>query len=134
MGDPMIIGGIGSGIYPRVTEYEVSVFPDSLRDSDDMLTASEANTWVITVAYRGCGKYAVIHGSGRSSMPLVLGADGEWDYEPRPSSREDDWLTTHRFDLATAMKLAAEHAPKVTINGVKATEILAKLQRRVRSA
>jgi hypothetical protein len=117
-----------SDVFSRVTEYEVSVFPDELRDSDDMLTAEEAHTWVVTVAWRGQGKWAVIYGHGGSRT--VLGSDGEWDYEPCPSSREDDWLATHRFDLETALRLAAGQAPKVTINGRTALDILAKLQAR----
>jgi|SRR6185437_14918371 len=114
----------GDGIYPRVTEYTVSVFPPEMADSSDMLTASEVDTWSLTVAWRGEGRWAVMRG------PFCLGADGGLDVERRPSEREDRWFTTHRFDLETALRLAAEHAPKVTINGLTALEILAKHQAR----
>lgn len=65
----------------------------------------------VLVEYRGEGLWAVL----RSRW--CLGVDGEWDYEPGPSSREDDWLETHRFDLETALRLAREAAPEVTVNG-----------------
>lgn len=114
------------GVYVRPTEYQVSVFPDEMHDSGDMLISSEAHTWSLTVAYRGCGKWAVTNGPGARQ---VLGTDGEWDWEPIPSSREDDWLATHRFSLDEALRLAREHAPKVTINGYTALDILAKLRK-----
>jgi hypothetical protein len=122
-GVPAVIGG--DGIYPRVTEYKVSVFPPEMTEGEDMLAASEADTWSLTVQWRGFGKWAVTNGGH-----TCLGSDGGWDWEPIPSSREDDWLATHRFDLETALKLAAEHAPKVTINGYTALDILAKHQAR----
>jgi hypothetical protein len=118
--EPVMIGGIGSGIYPRVTEYKVSVFPPEMTDGDDVLAAEEAETWSLTVAWRGRGKWAV------TRFRHCLGADGEWGFEPSPSNREDDWLATHRFDLETALRFAAEHAPKVTVNGLTALDILAK--------
>jgi hypothetical protein len=92
--------------YPTTTtatRYVVSCLPED---------HAERYHFEITVEWRGKGKWAVKDGS------YVLGSDGEWDYEPLPSSREDDWLATHRFDLETALKLAAEQAPKMT-NGPK---------------
>jgi hypothetical protein len=127
MPDLTVIGG--DGIYPRVTEYKVSVFPPWMTDSSDMLAASEADTWSLTVQWRGFDKWAVTNGGH-----TCLGSDGEWDWEPIPSSREDDWLAAHRFDLETALHLAAEHAPKVTINGKTALDILAKHQGRAAGA
>jgi hypothetical protein len=48
----------------------------------------------------------------------------------RPSEREDDWLDTHRFDLDTALKLAKEQAPLVTVNGYTVTDALRMAQQR----
>lgn len=121
-----IVGG--NGIYPRVTEYKVSVFPPGMADGDDLLAAEEADTWSLTVAWRGRRQWAVLRG------PYCLGADGELDYEMRLSERGDDWLAAHRFDLETALRLAAEHAPKVTVNGITALEILAKHEKRAAPA
>jgi hypothetical protein len=89
-------------VVEQVTEYVVSAAP---------LDDPEAYTFGITVAWRSGDRWAVIR-HGR-----CLGADGEWDYEPRPSSREDDWLEAHRFDRETALRLARETAPGITVNG-----------------
>jgi hypothetical protein len=68
--------------------------------------------FAIKVGYRGKGTWAV-HRRSR-----CLGTDGVWDYEPLPSERDDDWLTTHRFDEQTALRLAEEQAQLVTVNGI----------------
>lgn len=112
-----------SETFMRPAGYTVSVFPDWMRDSADMLIASESDTWSVSVEWRGRGKWAVYR------LGSCLSADGQWDYEPSPSNREDEWLDAHRFDLETALHLAREHAPHVTINGYTAMDILAKLQR-----
>jgi len=107
-------------VYLHAAAYDVSVWPDEMRD--DPASAMDADTWKITVEYRGLGKWAVLRG------PWCLGADGGWDVEPRPSSRDDDWLEAHRFPVDEALKLARHHAPKVTINGMTALEVLARHQ------
>lgn len=42
---------------------------------------------------------------------------GRWDFEPQPSSRTDRWLSSHRFDLETALRLAEKAAPALVLNG-----------------
>lgn len=59
-------------------------------------------------------------------MGRCLGRDGTWDWEPLPSSREDDWLATHRFDLETALRLAKAAAPRVVVNGMTVADMLAR--------
>lgn len=88
------------------TRYEVSLLPEG----DDA-----RRHFTITVEYRGDGRWAVCR------YPECLGADGTWDWEPRPSERDEDWLDTHRFDLDTALRLAKEAAPTVIVNGHSAT-------------
>lgn len=95
----------------RVTCYEVNALPEAY---------DERYHWAITVEYRGDGKWAVLH------FRSCLGADGDWDLEPSPTNREDDWLATHRFDMETAIALASEHAPKVSVNGMTPADILAR--------
>lgn len=95
----------------RTTRYEVSCLP-----LDDI----DAPHFTIAVEWRGEGQWAVLR------LGSCLGADGSWDYESRPSSREDDWKTTHRFDLDTALALAVEHAPKLTVNGHSVADVLAR--------
>ena len=58
----------------------------------------------------------------------VLGIDGQWHHERLPSERTKRELAEHRFDLETALKLAREMAPRVTINGQTAEEALARHQ------
>lgn len=94
----------------RPTRYEVSCIPP-----DDI----NARGFTLTVEYRGRDLWAVLNN------PFCLSRDGEWDYEMRPSEREDDWLAAHRFDLDTALKLAREHAPEMTCNGWTVADALA---------
>lgn len=91
------------------TEYTICAIPD--RNSINW------HTYAIQVAYRGKGRWAVVRNS------WCLGTDGTWDYERRPSDRADEWLATHRFDLDTALRLAREAAPGITVNGRTAAEV-----------
>lgn len=104
-------------IYARARSYEVSVWPDDIECMD-------SGTWKLTVEYRGGGLWAVLRGGA------CLGSDGQWDWEPLPSSREDEWLATHRFPLDAALDLARKHAPGVTVNGMTAVEVLARHRER----
>jgi hypothetical protein len=107
-----------SVIEPRVTEYTVCGLPE-----DDI----NASHFALTVAYRSAGRWAVLrHG-------FCLGTDGEWDYESIPSERADEWRATHRFDEDTALRLAVEHAPNVTVNGWTVDAALAEIERRAAS-
>lgn len=97
-----------------ITEHTICALPED-----------NINYWhyAIKVAYRGDGLWAVLSGG------YCLGGDGEWDYEPSPSSRDDDWLVTHRFDEQTALRLAEEQAPLMTCNGITVTDALARASR-----
>lgn len=86
----------------RPTAYVVTAAPDW--DHPD------ADLWDIEVSYRGGGKWGVYN------RTRCLGADGEWSWESIPSERRDEWLAAHRFDLDTALRLAKEQAPLVTVN------------------
>jgi hypothetical protein len=92
-----------------ITEHTVCALPED-----------NVNYWhyAITVAYRGDGLWAVLNGG------YCLGADGDWDYKPSPSGRDDDWLGGHRFDEAAALLLAEREAPKVTVNGFTVADAL----------
>jgi hypothetical protein len=119
-----VSGGEGAAeVYTRPVAYDVSVFPDEIRDEPKFY--GEPEHWVVHVEWRGRGTWAVIHGGS------CLGTDGEWDWEPRPSSREDDWLAAHRFALDDALVLAREHAPKVRVNGHSAVDVLARYRDRL---
>lgn len=96
----------------KATRFEVDMLPE-----DDI----NAGVWKITVEYRGRGKWAVLRGGH-----FCLGTDGVWDWEPTSTEREDEWLAAHRFDLDAALQLAEEHAPKLTVNGRTAADLLAR--------
>lgn len=104
----------GPGANARPTRYVVNLLPESEY-------AKGGHHFEITVEWRGEDRWAVL----RSGW--CLGADGDWDYERRPSEREDDWIAAHRFDLRTALRLAKEAAPTVTVNGVTAADAVARL-------
>lgn len=100
---------------PQVTvqpvRYIVTVLPEDYETYND--------SWymfVITVQYRGGGKWAVYQGAYESSsLPTSLSADGEWDMEGSEQRMDEAWLAQHRFDLDTALALAREFAPDVGV-------------------
>jgi hypothetical protein len=98
-------------VHEMATEYTYAALPEGHRSR---------RYFTVHVRYRGAGTWAVMLGERE-----CLGADGRWDYEPSPSNREDDWLATHRFDLATAQRLAREVAPKLSVNGWTLDRVLA---------
>lgn len=55
-----------------------------------------------SIESRGHGKWAVVDG------PFVLNRDGEWEHEPLPSSRTEEFLARARFDLEEAFEAAAQ--------------------------
>lgn len=99
----------------RPVTYAVSLLPEDHRDAHLFEVRVEAR------AQRNAPDLWAVAWMGR-----CLGADGEWDYEPIPSSRTDEWLAEHRFDLATAQRLAKQAAPNVEVNGRTAAAIWAQ--------
>jgi hypothetical protein len=99
----------------QAVEYTVKCLPE-----DDL----DGHVFEIRVQYRGNGRYAVIR------MGSCLGADGTWDQGVKEYDRGDAWLDSHRFDLDTALRLAKEQAPLVTVNGFTVADALAMRQKR----
>lgn len=99
---------------PRVqpTEYRVNCLPDD--DGDD------GWSFGLTVRYRGGGRWAVQRGEH-----ACLGVDGTWARGVSEYDSGDEWLAAHRFDLETALRLAKEAAPLVTVNGHTVADALA---------
>lgn len=91
----------------RVARYVVSCVPDDFRD---------AYQFDVAVEERWPSGWAVLWAG------YCLGEDGEWDFEPLPSSRTDEWKATHRFSLEQALELAMREAPRVTALGMTAAE------------
>jgi hypothetical protein len=80
--------------------YEVNATPYP----NDDLNRHYFSVWV---TYRGQGQWSVNRfADGR----MCLNRDGEWDFEPLPSNREDGWLEQHRFMRQEAVDLAKRSA------------------------
>lgn len=99
----------------RPTQFEVCCLPED----DD-----EAYAFTLTVEWRGPGDLWAV-----CRMRQCLGADGNWDREPSPSNREDDWKATHRFRLDEAIRLAKDAARQVVVNGWTVEAALARKER-----
>lgn len=91
--------------YIKVTGY--TVYPTGY---DETEIPSDKYHFVITVEDRGKG-WAVCW------MGDVLAADGTWDWEPRPSSRDDEFYQRCRFTEEEAKRRALEAVDHITING-----------------
>ena len=116
----------------QATQYTVNRLPEDGFDS---------HVFALTVEYRGDGRWGVYR-----NAHCCLGNDGTWSYgygwrdgAQEPSSDEewaeyhagrDAWFAAHRFDEETALKLAREHAPLVTVNGRKVADALRMAERR----
>lgn len=97
----------------RTTAYTVSAVPEDV--------GTEAHLWDVTVEYRGKGRWAVKH------LSSCYDAEGIPDWEPIPSSREDDWLDRFRFsDVDQALAVARKVAVELSVNGWTAARYLAE--------
>ena len=104
-----------------VTSYVVSIWPEDCSCIDSAM-------YCCAVVDQGFGKWSVRRGTctDKESSQPCLGTDGEWHYENQPSDRTREELAGHRFDVVTALGLAREMAPSVTLNGPTAEEALAR--------
>lgn len=110
----------------RASAYLVSCLPEG-HEIRSLMTAQ--------VEYRGCGLWAVTNRS-RS-----LGSDGSWSFgfdwsegPDEPATEADmalfdkeqaEWLATHRFDEAAALRLAKKAARELTCAGRTVADLLA---------
>lgn len=104
-------GEAAAVVQREVTEVTYSCLPDDHIDRD---------IWHVKVQSRGRGMFAVV------TRSLCLSKAGTWDYEPLPSSRTDAWRKRYRFTFDEACRLAEEWAPKLTVNGLTALDVLAR--------
>ncbi len=94
------------------TTYQVSCLPI------DHSAARHLSVWV---KWRGKNRWAVTDGDMH-----CLNSDSEWVYEPQTSSRTEEWIAAHRFDLETALRLAKEAAPHLAIDGLTVADVLGR--------
>ena len=112
----------GTTVHTRATTYTVTCLPDDPYDGD---------AWAITVEHRGAHAWGKPRPANQQWAVVLrghwnLGHDGKWAL--KPSSDDDgydEWIIAHRFDLETALKVAAEQAPHVTVNGSTPADLLA---------
>ena len=90
----------------HLTEVLVSAVP---------IEAGDSLHFALYVQWRGGDRWCVA--DAQNGTPGVLNAEGEWEWEPLPSERREDFLARTRFDYDTALRLAICAAPKVTVNG-----------------
>lgn len=89
----------------EIVKYSVTAAEPELIGDINMLP------YTLTVEQRGPNSWAIIW-IGRD-----LDVNGKWDNAPLPSSRSDEWLSTHRFTLDRALAIAKAIAPTLTCNG-----------------
>lgn len=94
-----------------VTRYSICALP---------LDNIDAFHFTITVEWRGEDRWAVCHAGSCATK------GGVWSHERQPSSRTDRWKKSHRFDRETALALAEKLAPKITLMGMTAQDVLDK--------
>lgn len=100
----------------KITAYDV------LPTAYDTAKARDLYHFIIKVEYRGIGKWAVVW------MGSVLNRDGEWEWEPSPSNREDDFFERCRFTRTDALKRAREAVDELKVNGLTLAEWNAKFE------
>lgn len=66
----------------------------------------------ITIEWRGEDSWCIHH------CGSCLNTDGEWEYEPMPSNREDDYIARTRYPLNEAFRLAIAAGEKRAKHGV----------------
>lgn len=116
----------GTTVHIRATVYTVNCLPDDPIDGD---------LFAITVEFRGGHAWGEPRPLDQQWAVLLrghwnLGHDGKWSLKPgSDDDGYDEWVIAHRFDLETALKVAAEQAPKVVINGLTPVDVLARRTR-----
>lgn len=110
-----------TAVHIRATTYTVTCLPDDPIDPGD---------FDITVEFAGAVTYDGPRSEDqqwavRRRNRWCLSRSGTWDLETSQDRCDDGWLAMHRFDLDTALKVAAKQAPHVTVNGTTPAELLA---------
>lgn len=92
------------GVVEQVTEYRVSAAP---------LDDREGARFALIVRWNRTDTWMVTDGA---HPPDYMGADGRWSWETDDEHTEG-WRDAYKFDLPTALRIARDAAPKVTVNG-----------------
>jgi len=105
-----ILLGLGFRVRYNYAETEkVQGIQEQLKEISNELDAKIAPTKYrvgserLYIEERGNDLWAVTDGSS------VLNTDGQWEWEPSPSGRDDDFIARTRFSFSEAKRLAMEH-------------------------
>lgn len=83
----------------------------------------EGDPFVISVEWRGGATWVVMRGS---SGRVWCESASEWEFEPSPSNRDDDFIARTRYPLAQALaigeRLAAQPSPSTLRRRVERVE------------
>lgn len=108
----------------RATRYEVSCLPEDHID---------AYAFTLRAEYRGAGRWAVTDGHRYFSADGGVSYGFGWDHEPVGDEEMDaferereEWLTEYRSDEETALRIAKERAPLMTVSGWTVQDALDK--------
>ncbi len=79
--------------------------PPEMFTGSALTTACLNDPLCITVEWRGGETWAVMRGSGWSPQRVWCEQAGEWEIEPQPSSRDNDFLQRCRYSLEEGLEI-----------------------------
>ena len=98
---------------PVVVPSEYRILPTGYAESERV----DKWMWAILVTWRGpdpdtgTDRWAI-----RDTFGRCLDRRGNWDHEPNPSSRTDEWKRRYRHSLDEAIQIAKDHVDSHVIN------------------
>lgn len=104
---------------PTATRYEFR--PPEMFRGDPMDTRLLHDPDAVTVEWRGGDRWAISEGSW-SPRAVWCEATQEWEYEPLPSERSEDFCARTRYTLADALAIGARLAASVPSDSPAAQE------------
>lgn len=85
-----------------------NAIPEEIRELDEY---DEASHFDVYVEWRSKDRWAVV-----DRFKACYNREGKRDYEPQPSSRDEDFLKEYRFSLEEAVEIAQRVAKTVKLN------------------
>lgn len=103
-----------------------------------VLHRDDADAFTVVVELVGIDRWAVKHNGASLSADGMKSWGWDWENGREPVTHEeheaaqalhDAWLTEHRFDEQTALRIAREYAPKIRIRDYTVADALADQDR-----
>lgn len=89
----------------HATEYQFQ--PRAVWEGGPHDGMAQYESQAITVAWRGGETWAILRGSNWSPSRAWCEQTREWEWEPQPSERGEDFLARTRYSESTALAIAA---------------------------